>query len=194
MSRDFWYIDDEEKLEGVSPKYRNRIAGHSPRILIPFCDKRGNMFGLQGRTLDGKGLRYLTLRLTEDKGELIYGLDRWNSSNHTYVCEGPLDSLFLPNALAVGGSSYKKVRQFLDRDRTTIIYDNEPRNKEIISQMRKAIQDGWGLFFWPDKITEKDINDLVNVGQGPGKILEMINKSTAKGLAATVRLNAWKKI
>ena len=54
------------------------------------------------------------------------GLDRIDMSKQIYAVEGPLDSLFLDNCIAVGGSDLNK----LESD-VIIIFDNEPRNKEI---------------------------------------------------------------
>lgn len=192
-TRRLYYIDDEEKLEKISPKYEDRIAGHCPRLLLPFCDTEGNLIGVTGRALESSGLRYLTLRLTEENGPMIFGIENWDKNKHTYVVEGPLDSMFLPNCLAVGGSDFAKIARLVNQNYATIVLDNEPRNKEIIRHMKGMITMGWKVCIWPENISEKDINDMVIAGQGPDKILSLINKNSLAGLKAEFKLNQWKK-
>ena len=62
-----------------------------PRIIIPFIDKKGKMFGYQGRSLPGQSsLRYITIMLDESRSKL-FGLDDVDSSKRVYVTEGPFD-------------------------------------------------------------------------------------------------------
>jgi predicted ATPase len=44
------------------------------RIIIPFKDKEGNVFGFQGRSLSSSGLRYITVLLEEGQPK-IFGLN-----------------------------------------------------------------------------------------------------------------------
>lgn len=189
-----YYIDDEEKLEGLSPKYKDRIIGHNDRLILPFCDQAGNMTGLTGRILkDNKGLRYLALRFNADNEPLVFGLEKWNGNRHTYVVEGPIDSLFIDNCLAVGGADFGYLAVLVDKASTTIIFDNEPRNKEIVKRMEKIISDGWTICIWPEIILEKDINDMVRAGQSPKEIRSVINRNSFSGLKAKFKMNGWKK-
>ena len=193
-ARGLYYIDDEEKLEGLSPKYKDRIVGHNSRILLPFCDQDGNMTGLTGRIIDNnKGLRYLALKFNADNEPLIVGLEKLDGRRHTYVVEGPIDSLFIGNCLAVGGADFGHLGVLVDKATTTIIFDNEPRNKEIVKRMEKIISDGWNICIWPEKILEKDINDMVTAGQTPEEIQGVINRNSLSGLKAKFKMNGWKK-
>ena len=192
-TRGLYYIDDEEKLEGLSPKYKDRIIGHNSRILLPFCDQDGNMTGLTGRLIDNnKGLRYLALKFNADNEPLIFGLEKLDG-RHTYVVEGPIDSLFIDNCLAVGGADFGHLGVLVDKATTTIIFDNEPRNKEIVKRMEKLISDDWNICIWPEKILEKDINDMVIAGQTPEEIQGVINRNSFSGLKAKFKINGWKK-
>jgi len=193
-TRGLYYIDDEEKLELISPKYKDRIAGHAARIIIPFCDKEGNMTGLTGRIIDSDlGLRYLTLKFNADDEPLIFGLESWNGREHTFVVEGPLDALFLHNCLAVAGADFGKLDGLVDKENTTIIFDNEPRNKEIVERMEKIINNGWTVCIWPEKTSEKDVNDMIIAGQTSKEIEGVINRNKFSGLQAKFKLNGWKK-
>jgi predicted RNA-binding Zn-ribbon protein involved in translation (DUF1610 family) len=191
--RGLYYIDDEEKLEKLSHKYKDRIVGHAARLLLPFCDQEGNMTGLTGRALDTKGLRYLTLKFNEDTEPLIFGLENWDGRKSTIVVEGPLDSLFLRNCIAVGGADFSKLEGLVSKENTTIVFDNEPKNKEIINQMEKMTNAGWTICIWPEKISEKDITDMVIAGQSPREIESVINRNKFTGLRANFKLNGWKK-
>ena len=150
-TRGLYYIDDEEKLELISHKYKDRIAGHTERLILPFCDREGNMTGLTGRALDNKGLRYLALKFNAENEPLVYGLEKWDERRNTIVVEGPLDSLFLRNGIAVGGADFGRLDKLVDKENTTIVFDNEPRNKEIIKRMEKIIRAGWTICVWPEK-------------------------------------------
>ena len=81
----------------------------------------------------------------------------------------------------------------VDKENTTIVFDNEPRNKEIVKRMEKIIQDGWTICIWPEKILEKDLNDMVLAGQPAEEIEDLINRNKFSGLQAQFKLNGWKK-
>jgi hypothetical protein len=192
-TRGLYYIDDEEKLELLSPKYKDRIVGHSKRLLLPFCDTDGNMTGLTGRSLDDTGMRYLALKFNAENEPLVFGLEKWNARKPTIVVEGAFDSLFLRNAIAVGGSDFSRLGGLVEKETTTIVFDNEPRNKEIVNQMSRIIKSGWTICIWPENILENDINDLVIAGRTSDEIQDIINKNKFAGLQAKFKLNGWKK-
>ena len=157
-----------------------------PRLVIPFYDEEGKVFAAQGRAFGKEQPKYLTVKF-DDKPK-IFGLDRVDFTERVYVVEGPIDSLFLNNCLAVAGSDFRD----LPPCETTIIMDNEPRSKEIVSKMEKLINNNYELVIWPDSITQKDINDMVLAGQQD--IQTTIDNNTFSGLEATVKLSAWKRI
>ncbi len=161
----------------------------SPRIIIPLRDEQGKVFGYQGRSLAPKAkLRYITILLDESKPK-VFGLDRVNFDKNVYVVEGPFDSMFIENSIAMCGSDV-----VLDRvhyPNRTFIYDNEPRNKQIVSKYEKAISNGEKVVIWPTNIVEKDINDMVLAGLDVQTVVEC---NTYQGLEALVKLKEWKKV
>ena len=157
-----------------------------PRLVIPFYDEEGKVFAAQGRAFGKEQPKYLTVKF-EDRPK-IFGLDRVDFTERVYVVEGPIDSLFLNNCLAVAGSDFRD----LPPCETTIIMDNEPRSKEIVNKMEKLINNNYELVIWPDSISQKDINDMVLAGQQD--IQTTIDNNTFSGLEATVKLSAWKRI
>jgi len=157
-----------------------------PRLVIPFYDEEGNIFAAQGRAFGNEQPKYLTVKF-EDRPK-IFGLERVDLTQRVYVVEGPIDSLFLNNCLAVAGSDFVD----LPPCETTIIMDNEPRSKETVNKMEQLIEKNYELVIWPDSITQKDINDTVLAGQQD--IQTIIDNNTFAGLEATMKLSAWKRI
>ena len=190
-----YYIHDDKMLEKVDPIYKGRIIGNQPRLILPFFNREESLVGIAARAINSAStLRYLAFRLDKD-APMIFGLDRIkrNSRDSVYVVEGPIDSLFLPNAIAVGGADFKKLESEIRKDKCIIIFDNEPRNIEIIKRMKSLIDDGYNVCIWPQNIKEKDINDMVLSGIPASKIQDVINKNTYSGLKAMTAFNAWKK-
>ncbi len=191
-----YYIHDDKKLEQVDPIYEGRIVGNQPRLILPFFNREESLVGIAARAIHAaSSLRYLAFRLDKD-APMIFGLDRIkrNSRNPVYVVEGPIDSLFLPNAIAVGGADFKKLESEIRKDKCIIIFDNEPRNDEIIKRMKLLIDDGYNVCVWPQNIKENDINDMILSGLPASKIEDVINKNTYSGLKAMAAFNAWKKV
>lgn len=175
---------------------KDSLTRDEPRLVIPFLDKEGNMFGFQGRSFkkDAK-VRYITIILDDTKPKL-FGLDKIDETKPIYVVEGPLDSLFIPNCVASCGSDLTSNIHHItnDRSRFIIVYDNEPRNDEIVKKIEKAIDQGYNVCIWPDTMEEKDINDMVLAGNTPAKLVEIINENVYSGLKAKLRFSEWKKV
>ena len=158
-----------------------------PRLVIPFRDETGEVFAAQGRAFGKETPKYLTIKF-QDKPK-IFGLDRVDLSRKIHIVEGPLDSLFVDNCLAMGGADFGS----LPED-ATIILDNEPRSKEILKRMANLIENNYELVIWPDSIPHKDINDMILAGMTSEDVQELIKQNTYNGLQATARLSAWKRI
>jgi len=191
-----YYIHDDNALEKVDPIYKNRIRGNQPRVILPFINRDGELVGIAARAIHSSTkMRYLAFRLNNN-APMIFGLDQTkrNSRDSIYVVEGPIDSLFLDNAIAVGGADFSKLESEVRKDKCVIVFDNEPRNKEIVKKIKKIIDDDYRVCIWPENIKEKDINDMILAGTPASKIEEMINKNTYSGLQALVAFNAWKKV
>ena len=164
------------------------LDGDHPRLMIPFRNEKGEIFAYQGRAFGNEQPKYLTIKL-DGKADKIIGLDRVDKSKHFYVCEGPLDSLFIDNCLAVGGSDFDRLE-----GNFTVIFDNEPRNKEINKQIEKTIDSGRKIVLWPENIIEKDINDMILSGMSKEEIKEIITNNTFSGAGAKLRFVEWRKI
>ena len=164
-----------------------------PRLIIPFYDESGKLFAFQGRAFGKEQPKYITIKLDESK-QKVYGLERVNFLQPIKVVEGPLDSLFLDNCLASAGADLKNVKKSLPEDQITYIYDNEPRNREIIKHMYSVIDKGYSLVIWPDDLKHKDINDMIISGLTSEQITDIIHNNTFSGLAATAKLDFYKRV
>jgi len=164
------------------------LDGDHPRLLIPFRDEKGEVFAYQGRAFGNEIPKYITIKLDSD-ADKIFGLDKVDKNKKIYVVEGPIDSLFLDNCIAVAGADFNNVQ-----GDTTVIYDNEPRNKEIVKQIEKTINQGRSIVLWPDSMKEKDINDMILSGYTKSEIQKIIEDNTFEGVAAKLRFTGWKKI
>lgn len=185
----FYYCPKFKAWTNDQKKTFDTLRQDSPRIIIPFRDKQGNLFGYQGRSLAPKAkLRYITIMLDEEKPK-IFGLDRIKEEDSVYIVEGPFDSMFLKNSVAMAGSDVD-VRTF-GWSNYVWIFDNEPRNREIVSRISKVIDKGDKVVIWPKKIQQKDINDMVLAGH---KVQDVIDSNVYSGLEATLKFNDWKKV
>lgn len=163
-----------------------------PRIILPFIDQDGYVFGFQGRSLnpDSKS-RYISIMIDESKPK-IFGLESVDFSKTVMVTEGPIDSLFLSNAVAMAGAD-GQIDQILNRTSTIIVFDNEPRNPEIVSRYHKYIDLGWTVCLWPPEIKEKDINDMVSSGISADEVRDIIIENSYSGLSAKMKMINWSK-
>jgi len=163
------------------------LDGDHPRLLIPFRDEKGEVFAYQGRAFGDEKPKYLTIKLQErDK---IFGLDKIDKRKEVLVVEGPLDSLFLDNCIAVAGADVPN----LDCD-FTVVFDNEPRNKELLKQVEKTINRGHKICLWPEGMEYKDINDMILGGYTKEEIQDLIKHNTYQGATATLWFTRWRKI
>ena len=157
------------------------------RIIIPLNDTDGNLIGFQGRSLSPNAkMRYITVMLDENAPKL-YGLDHINKNETIYIVEGPLDSFFLENSVAMCGSDVD-IRSLGWSDYIWV-YDNEPRSRQITDKLSKSIDAGDSVVIWPRSIKEKDLNDMSNSGVN---VQSVVQSNVYQGLKAKLQLSNWK--
>ena len=164
------------------------IGRDESRIIIPMYDEDKILIGFQGRSLGPNSVKYITVMINEDAPK-IYGLDKIDNEKPIYIIEGPFDATLVQNSVAMCGSDLD-IRSFGWSD-CIYVYDNEPRNREIVNRIDKTINGGYKVVIWPKSIVEKDINDMVLGGH---KIMSVLESNTYSGLQAKVKFNNWKKI
>ena len=181
-------------VTSIYPEHGKQLINDA-RLVIPFYDENDDLIAVSGRALEtsDNSLRYVTVRTNQSQNKLIYGLDRNKSSEKILLVEGPLDSLFLNNCLASGDANLALTAKEIDGD-ITLIFDNEPRNKEILKMMNKAIDTGHSMVIWPESMEGKDINEMVMSGISPSEISDIISSNTFNGITAKLKFNMWKKL
>lgn len=184
----FYYVEKFKEWTNTQVETFSNLKYDEPRIIIPLRKTDGSMFGFQGRSILPSKVKYITIML-DDEHPKIYGLDRVNENEEVYVTEGPFDSEFISNSLAMCGADI--ILDCLHFPNRTFIYDNEPRNKEIVNRYEKCISNGEKIVIWPRSIKEKDINDMVISRHN---VMDVIKLNTYKGLEAKVKLTEWKKV
>ena len=173
------------------------LGGDHPRLMIPFRNEEGEIFAYQGRAFGDENPKYITIKLDED-ADKIYGLNRVTHDKPVLVVEGPIDSMFLDNCIAVAGADFSKPLSIGGRlmlnGELTVIFDNEPRNKEICKQIEKNISQGRNVVIWPDSIRHKDINDMIIAGYTKEQVQQIITDNTFQTASASLRFAEWRKI
>jgi len=190
---ELYYIENSQSLSSLDYKYKDRVFGNDPRLVLPFYSRQGKLVGVSGRALNSNKLRYLTLKF-DDQESLIYGLRTVDYNKRVYVTEGPIDSLFLPNAIAVGGSDFSKLKSIVPTESAVVVFDNEPRNGELVKKMYQIIDDGFTICLWPKNIIQKDINDMILNGLSAKIVEQTINNNKFSGLSARMALSDWSKV
>lgn len=189
-----YYTDDFAKfIKDLFPQY-DKTLHKEPRIVIPFYDQSGRLLGVQGRAIGPSKIKYITIKGNEDDPK-IFGWDRLDVSKNVYVVEGPIDSLFITNCVATMDAALYHAPSIIGVDKQyTFVYDNEPRNKQIVSNIRKTIDKGYNVCIWPSDMPGKDINEFILAGMRPAVIQHIIDNNTHQGLIATMKMNQWSKV
>jgi len=183
----FYYAEKfKEWTNSIVPTF-DSLEHDEPRIIIPLYYK-DNLIGFQGRSIGFSKVKYITVMI-DDESPKIYGLDEIEKSKTVYITEGPFDSTFIHNSIALCGADG-------DVDKWGIInrvwiYDNEPRNPEIVRRIESKINNGESVVIYPNSISEKDINDIVLSGLD---VQSMVESNTYSGLEAKLKFTSWKKI
>jgi predicted RNA-binding Zn-ribbon protein involved in translation (DUF1610 family) len=185
----FYFADKFQEWTNTQKPTFSRIVRDESRIIIPLHTREGELFGFQGRSLGPSKVKYITVILDESIPK-VYGLDEVSTDETIYVTEGPFDSTFVQNAIAMCGSDILLDSLNLGDD-IVYVLDNEPRNKEICNRISKLIDGGKKVVIWPKAVQQKDINDMVLAGLS---VMNVLKSNTYRALEAKIKFNEWKKV
>jgi transcription elongation factor Elf1 len=183
----FYYSDKfKEWTNSLQPIF-DSTEKDEPRIIIPLF-YQNTLVGFQGRALGSNKIKYITIML-DDNAPKIYGLDEVKKDQTVYITEGPFDSTFICNSIALCGADGDVTKWGICNP--VWIYDNEPRNAEIHCRIERCISNGEKVVIWPSPIKEKDINEMILSGLDVQSVIE---SNTYSGLEAKLKFTTWKKI
>ena len=183
----FYYTDKFKAWSNSHKKTFDNVKYDEPRIIIPLFYKK-TLVGFQGRSLGPSKVKYITVMINDDAPK-IYGLDNIRRDAPVFITEGPFDSTFIRNSIAMCGADADVSRWGISNP--IWIYDNEPRSPEITRRLQSAISSKQTVVIWPNNILEKDINDMILAGHD---VQSMVECNTYSGLEAQLQFNTWKRI
>ena len=184
----FYFAHKFKQWTNTQKKTFDNVQKDESRIIIPLYDTDRNLTGFQGRALGPNFVKYITVMITDDAPK-IYGLDKIDETKPIFIVEGPFDSTFVENSVAMCGSDID-IRTF-GWSNYIWVYDNEPRNGEIVNRISKTIDRGEQVVIWPSGIEDKDINDMILSGHD---IMSILKSNIYSNLEAKIKFNNWKKV
>jgi hypothetical protein len=189
-----WFIPNTRDILSIAPeKYLSKdkatTLGTEPRLLFPLYNTVGSLTGVAMRAIKESTLRYINLKFVEDE-PLIFGLERVDLLKPVVIVEGAIDSLFLDNAIAVNGVGFNKLEDLKIPD-VTFVFDNQPRNREVVREVSRYVVLGFKVCIWPSNIHEKDVNEMIVSGINVSRV---IAENTYQGLTAQMQVAKWRKI
>jgi predicted RNA-binding Zn-ribbon protein involved in translation (DUF1610 family) len=184
----FFFAQRFQEWVNTQKQTFDNIVKDECRIIIPLYDTNSELIGLQGRSLGPNSVKYITVMLNEEAPK-IYGLDQIETKKPIYIVEGPFDSTLVENSVAMCGSDID-IRTF-GWSNYIWVFDNEPRNREIVNRISKTIDRGDQVVIWPPNIEQKDVNDMILRGHN---VMNVLESNTYSGLKAKIKFNYWKKI
>lgn len=174
----------------IQKKFNPAWKDH-PRLVLPYYWFDGKIFRYSARAFGNESPRYQQTTIDEDKPR-VYGLDLLDISKLAYIMEGQLDSLFLPNSLAVGSANYN-IPILNTIPNRIYVPDNQPRNPDVVRQIGQVVDSGNRICIWKEDYG-KDINEMVlNGNLSETDLTRLIADSTCSGIEAKLRFGKWRK-
>lgn len=184
----FYFAEKFKSWTNTQKRTFSEIKYEESRIVIPLHDSEGHLMGFQGRALGRSNTKYITV-IFRDESPKVYGLESIDPTKTVYITEGAFDSFFVNNSIAMCGADVNINN--LGFDKIVWVYDNEPRNKEIVNRISDTINRGDPVVIWPSTISQKDPNEMVLAGHD---LMDVIESNTHSGLEAKIKFNNWKKV
>lgn len=186
-----WTEHFHELVDGIFPgKYRlDRIPDSG--ILFELHDAEDLHFtGYQIRSIDPetpKDRRFVIC--AEDGNKGFFGIERLDREKQIFVVEGCIDSLFLPNSVAVLNAGVWRA----EIDNAVYFSDQEKRNREVCGEISKCVSRGYRTVLLPDQYTNMDVNDIVKAfGLTEEQLVDLFLKNCYSGVRAKMMFSRWR--
>lgn len=187
-----YFTDDFKKFSNHFGNNEMKLQEKEQRLIIPFFNSDNDLICFQGRSFSNIGNRYITIKVKDE--HKIFGMNNVDILNTVYILEGPIDSMFIENAIAVAGSEFQSAVENFKFDYVCIL-DNQPRNKEVVNNYFNLIGNNKKIVIWNESFSDKkDINEMILSGKTQEEIFNFIKENTFSGLRARVEFNKWRKI
>tara|TARA_E500000318_G_scaffold106372_1_gene114294 strand:+ start:8708 stop:9724 length:1017 start_codon:yes stop_codon:yes gene_type:complete len=172
---------------------------HKDRIIIPFYNDNDIVF-YQSRKLfsSDRKPKYLSKLNTEKS---IFNFDNISPvCNYIFIFEGPIDSFFVSNGIAVGGIQSTSANTFTQFQQSQInkypfykkvwVLDNQHVDESAKNKTRILLKEGHTCFIWPRELKMfKDFNDICVRGGRDEITSPFILSNTFRGVEGLVKLN-----
>ena len=178
---------------------------HKNRLTIPFYDRTGKCVFYQSRSIgetDPTRPKYLS-KQNSDKTLFNYG-NVSSSAENIFVTEGPIDSFFIRDSVAVAGIQERSKSTFTPRQSEQIssmflsqvvwVLDSQYLDTASLSKTKNLLKSGECVFIWPEDVGKrfKDINDMCVYFSIDEISPEYILSNTYCGLKGLVKLKSIK--
>ena len=173
------------------PNHGKDEVPNDDRVVLLYTNEKGEITNVAGRALSDTKIRYVTVKITDEKK--LFGLHRLRKQERIYVLEGQFDSYFVENSVASGDSNLGGVAAIFPEHDVVLVYDNEPRNKDIVKQIEKSIDKNYKVCLFPETVKGKDVNEMIQYGLTASEIKDIIDRNTFNGLTAKLRFTQWKR-
>ena len=178
-------------LDTEFPQHGKDEVPNDDRIVLFYTNEKGEITNVAGRALSDTKIRYVTVKISDEKK--VFGLHRLRKQERIYVLEGQFDSYFVENSIASGDSNLGGMAAIFPELDTVLVYDNEPRNKDIVKQIEKSIDKGHKVCLFPESVSGKDVNEMIQNGFTSDEIKSIIDNNTFSGLSAKLKFTHWKR-
>lgn len=188
-----WFTSDFRSVSNNLDREKFAKPGQiwpESRVVLPCMEMDGSrMSAFQGRSLEKDAkVRYIMIR-NDPQGTRLFGLDSVNPSSTVMVLEGPIDTFFVKNSIALCGASVSVEIPVKDR----IFYlDQEPRNPQIVGRLYSLVESGERICILPDEFSEKDANEIhIEMGLSRSELYNLAVEHSYSGLRAKLKLSRW---
>lgn len=150
---------------------------HKNRLVIPFYDSNGKVIFYQSRAIGAniddfmEDVKYLSKKNSQKS---IFNIDKVDDDmEEIFLFEGPIDSCFVKNGVAVGGITPSREKSLTDVQEEQLecfkmthrfiwVLDSQWLDDASYEKTRLLLENGESVFIWPEKIGKryKDFNEL----------------------------------
>ena len=139
---------------------------HKNRVIIPFYNVNGKVSHYQSRKISNDHTpKYLSKTNSE---KTLFNVDKLKTPDHIFIFEGPIDSFFVKDSVAVAGIQDTSRLCFTDSQQSQLdgfvlskkiwVLDNDTTGRD---KSKKLLERDECVFIWPRQLKQfKDINEL----------------------------------